>query len=315
MALVEPSWISTEPQNHAILETLVIFVNDASSQVSSYPANIQELANATIERLCTVGTKNPSIDHYRRESRVLFAILLNIVTKLNHAAVELDCLIKLVLSFREVPLPASVARDVDPQDLDSNMNEDLNNLRNVLSDFIDDAPLNPRLESRPYHYIPSQRPPWRRQQGEYLTGGEWESINAFIARLHVAAPDLAKLDLHGLYAMIEALEQQLTSNQLDDVLPAAAAWIIYAGSELRNNDFPYAYYPSDGGSKRFPWSKGELWTGRHAFNQKRWQFWMQRFKEIAEREDVSDTVRQAAWQAFEAGSRHDFLGIQMETSS
>ncbi len=34
--------------------------------------------------------------------------------------------------------------------------------------------------------------------------------NAFVARLHTAAPEIIRMDLRGLFAMIEALEQPLT---------------------------------------------------------------------------------------------------------
>lgn len=101
--------------------------------------------------------------------------------------------------------------------------------------------------------------------------------------------------------MIEALEQPLTPSQLDDVLPAAACWILYAGKELRNNDVDYPCPPDTGGTRRLPWSKGEPWDGPHAFSHARWEFWMERLREIAERSDVSETVRLAALNALEAG--------------
>ena len=132
-------------------------------------------------------------------------------------------------------------------------------------------------------------------------------MNAFIARLHAKTPDIIHLDLRGLFAMIEALEQELTAIQLEDVLPVAACWIIYAGEALRSNDIPYATYNSDGGTKRLPWSRGELWHGQLAFNQARWKSWMQRFKVIADREDVSETVRLAALSAYQVGSTHNCL--------
>ncbi|KAF2717874.1 hypothetical protein K431DRAFT_288121 [Polychaeton citri CBS 116435] len=183
------------------------------------------------------------------------------------------------------------------------MNGDLIKLIMVWSDLEQDAPLHPRLEDRPgYVNTRSERPPWRPEPGRWLTAGEWTNLNAFMARLHTAAPDLPKVDLRGLFAMIEALEQPLTPSQLEDVLPAAACWVVYAGEELRRNDTPYAHYDDDGGSKRLPWSKGQLWNGPHAFNQVRWQFWMQRFKDIAGRRDIDDTTRSAALQALEAGS-------------
>ena len=163
--------------------------------------------------------------------------------------------------------------------------------------------MHPRLEDRVnYAGRGIARSPWRLDPGKSLTGGEWANINAFLARLHTAAPDVARLDVRELFAMIEALEQPLTSSRLEDVLPAAAYWIIYAGNELRGNDIPYAFYNDDGGSRRLPYSRGELWNGLHAFNQARWEFWMQRFKDVTERTDVSHAVRRIALRALEAGA-------------
>ena len=299
MQFDEPSWISAEPGNHVVFDALVSFVDSASLD----PNNVQHLADSTIIKLRSAGTRDPSVGRYRLESRVLFAIVFAIVQQLDAAAAQQDYLIKLVLTFRDIPLPATVAEQIDPGELDGNMNQDLKKLINVLSNIEDDAPLHPRIEDRHnYHDHGLQRPPWRLEPRRCLTAGEWASVNAFVARLHNAAPDVRMLDLRGLFAMIEALEQPLTPSQLEDVLPAAVYWIIYAGSELRRNDVPYAYYPDNGGSRRLPWSKGPLWDGQHAFNQARWAFWMQRFKDIAERSDVSNRVRFAALQALEAGS-------------
>jgi hypothetical protein len=299
MQFNESSWISVEPRNHTVFETLLSFLDSASSG----PANVQHFAESTVVSLRSVGSSGPSVNQYRFESRVLFAILFTIITQLDPAAAQQDYLIILVTSLRDVPLPTSVVQEIDSRDLDSNMNEDLRKLITVLSDFERDAPLYPRLEERS-NYLTSlpERTPWQRPLGQCLTASEWASINAFVARLHHSAPDVLKLDLRGLFAMIEALELPLTSSQLEDVLPAAVCWIIYAGHELRTNNVPYAGYDDTGGSRRLPWSRGSLWNGPHAFNQARWEFWMQRFKDIAERSDVSDTVRLAAFHALEAGS-------------
>ena len=299
MQLNQPSWISLEPRNHIVFGELLSFLDCASAN----PTNVQHLANSTITTLLSTSTQNPSVDQYRFESRVLFGVLFTVVKQLDAAAAQQDHLMKLVLSLRNVPLPATVTQEIDPRDLDSDMKQDLRKLINILSEFEHDAPLHPRLDDRPdYPGKQHERPPWRQQPGRYLTGGEWTNVNAFIARLHTAAPDLPRLDLRGMFAMIEALEQPLTPSQLEDVLPAAVYWIIYAGNELQSNDVPYANYNDDGGCKRLPWSKGQLWNGQHAFNQARWDFWMQRFQGITERGDVSNTVRVAALNALEAGS-------------
>lgn len=267
------------------------------------PANAQSFADSTVATLCRTNSLGPSVDQYRFELWVLFAILFTAVKQFDVTAAQQDHLVKLVLTLRQVALPATVAQQIDPGALNSDMNEDLNKLINAFSDFERDAPRHPRLEDRPnYAGRGFPRSPWWLEPGQCLTAREWTNVNAFVARLHNAAPDIRKVDIRGLFAMIEALEQPLTSSQLEDVLPAAAYWIVYAGNELRGNDIPYAFYDNDGGSKRLPYSRGQLWNGQHAFNPARWEFWMQRFKDIAERTDVSDKVRLAALRALEAGS-------------
>lgn len=300
MQFNEPSWIASEPKNHMVFSELQSFINRTSSD----PTNVQNYADSTIFSLLSTSTHDPSVDQYRFESRVIFGILFTLVKQLNAAAVQQDHLVNLVTSLRQVQIPISAAQEIDPRALDSNMNEDLSKLINVWSSLERDAPLHPPLEDRPiFKDTPSEHPAWRQDPGHYLTAEEWANLNTFIARLHTAAPDVTKLDLRGLFALIEALEQRLTPQQLEDAVPAAACWIIYAGNELRNNNIPCAGYEDDSGCKRLPWSKGELWAGPHAFNQARWEFWMLRFKEIAEREDVTDTVKLAAWNALDEGSK------------
>lgn len=294
----EPPWVATDPGKHAIFAELRSFVDEASAE----PAESQTLARSTVEALCSLGAREPSNEDYRQESRVLFGVLCTMVKQLDAAAPQQDYMVTLVLSLRDVPVPATAMQGFDYPDEHKDMNRELLCLKNVWADFDQDAPLHPRLEDRSIYPRAREGSPWRLEQFRSLSGQEWTNLNAFVARLHVAAPDLWHWDLRGLYAMIEALEQPLSSSRLDDVLPAAASWIIYAGEQLKSNDVPYAYYPDDGGAKRYPWSKGELWHGPHAFNSARWEFWMQRFKEISGREDVSDEVRAAASAAFEAGS-------------
>ena len=66
------------------------------------------------------------------------------------------------------------------------------------------------------------------------------------------------LDLRGLFAMIEAPEKPLSPSQLEDVLPAAVAWVVYAGGHLKSNGVPYARYDIDDDRLRSAWSRGPL---------------------------------------------------------
>ncbi|GIZ48157.1 hypothetical protein CKM354_001123000 [Cercospora kikuchii] len=300
MPLNEPDWIASDPSNHFIFNRLVTFLDETAAS----PERIEELVvDASIE-LSSAGTQQPTVDQYRTESRYLFAILLVVVQQLDPDAVQQDHLIRLVLKLRDSPVPTSVTQTIDQHDLDSeDMNRNLDNFIHVWGAFEFDAPLHPRLHDRPKNIdFETDRPPWRQQRGQYLSATSWANLNAFMAKLHTAAPDVEQLDLWGLFAMIEALEQPLSPAELEDAAPPAAYWIIYAGEELKQNDFPYAYYDNGPGTNRLPWSKGVLWDGQHAFNPARWEFWLQRFKAIAERPENSEEVRDVARRAFDFGS-------------
>lgn len=299
----EPGWIGLEPRNHAVFEVLTSFVDKASA--GSF--RIEQLAAATATALQSIGTQDPTFEQYQMESRVFFAILLTLLQQIDADAAEQEYLIELVVLLSKLPLPASVLEEIDEEDwMKMEMNTDLSNFKNIWSGISHDAPLHPRLDDRDGyidHWPNVARPPWRQAQWRYMSARSWGNLNAFLARLHTAAPDSTHLDLHGLYAMIEALEEPRSPSQLEDVLPAAAYWIIYAGNALRNNNVPYAFYSVDEGFKRLPWGRGSLWNGQHPFSEERWEFWMQRFRTIAEREDIDQELKRIAWRAFEAGSR------------
>lgn len=88
--------------------------------------------------------------------------------------------------------------------------------------------------------------------------------SALMAKLH-AGTDLPTLDLRGSYALLDALERPYSPQELDDLLPAAAVWAIFAGKELKLNDVGYVQYNDDGGRRRLPWSVGPLWEGHKGF--------------------------------------------------
>lgn len=110
MQLNEPSWISDDPASHTIFDMLLSFLSTASTDLS----NKRHLVESTVTGLCSVGTQMPSVDVYRFESRVLFAIILTIVKQIAAAASEQDYLVKLVIALRCVPLPANVEDNIDP---------------------------------------------------------------------------------------------------------------------------------------------------------------------------------------------------------
>jgi hypothetical protein len=175
--------------------------------------------------------------------RYLWGVVLDLIKQL---APEDECqalLIEVLVSLMEGPPPAGAARiqyeAIWPQ---THLRKTLPDWRAVWSDFELEAPVFPRHEDRrgrvarwPDGVLPGA---WRAA----LSGLEWKNLNSFIARLHSAAPELKLLDLVGLRAMLEALEETQPTHVLDDVLPAAACWIIHAGGRLKGNKTPYAQW-------------------------------------------------------------------------
>ncbi|KAJ5970270.1 uncharacterized protein N7479_000188 [Penicillium vulpinum] len=80
--------------------------------------------------------------------------------------------------------------------------------------------------------------------------------------------------------------EQSSARNLEALIPAAAAWISILGAEIYqwNEEF-------DGALGR----GGPLWKGQHGFCKERWQFWKERFGELAVIEvEIGDEVRTAA---------------------
>ncbi|KAK6439737.1 hypothetical protein LTR95_004056 [Oleoguttula sp. CCFEE 5521] len=297
MELHEPEWITGDSRHHNAFETLVAYVHSTCTDAADW----SHLLDTTIATLLSLGTENPTAQEYKLDSHVLCVIVLTLAKQLDPATTAHDRLVELVLTIRNMPMPLTVVQTIDEYDRNNEVHLELTPFIGAYSDFERDAPLHPPLEDRPTTPIHPTRAPWRLLHSQCLRSSEWASVNAFVAKIHTAEPEIPKLDIRGLFAMIEALEESLTGPQLETILPAASVWIIYAGPALKANNVPYVCYPTE--SERMPWSRGELWKGRHAFSEERWQFWLQRFREIAEREDVSNAVRKAALEAVETGSR------------
>lgn len=121
-----------------------------------------------------------------------------------------------------------------------------------------------------------------------------------MARLHTAASDAHFLDTYGLYAMIDGLEDPRTPEQLEDVLPAVAAWFLYGGKMLFNNDIRYVDHGDDV-SKRYPSSRGQLWKGKVGFSHARWTFWTVCLRQI-KHSNVSDATKSIASSAIAAAA-------------
>lgn len=104
----------------------------------------------------------------------------------------------------------------------------------------------------------------------------------------------------GLYALIDGLEYNHDAGALDDVVPAAAVWIIFAGRKLKFNDVGYPPSGNDEGSGRLPWSAGPLWRGKKGFSNERWAFWNEKFRAVSLDHGVKKETEEWAKRAWEA---------------
>ena len=111
-----------------------------------------------------------------------------------------------------------------------------------------------------------------------------------------------------MFALIDALEWEHDAAALDDLVPAAAVWVVFAGKVLKFNSVGYTQYRHDGGTGRLPWSVGALWKGQKGFSIERWKFWRERFEAVRAVEGVSDFTREwadRAWTAMGAVEREN----------
>ena len=207
-------------------------------------------------------------------------------------------LIKLLLKIREQPSPPGQGR-VTYEELyvSSQFWKDLPQWRAIWAAYELQAPLIPPMRDRRSSNS-SGRAVLPESWCPPLSGSEWTSVNAFLARLHTASPGLRYSDLKGMWTILEALEREHTPSTLDDLVPSAACWILYAGRELKNNSEDYPQYDFDDESKRLPWSVGELYDGPKGFSDERWMFWKGRFNGMRRREDLREETRSYAERAW-----------------
>ena len=271
-------------------------VDGAYSLLTNYLHDSSGNANDTAQSLTALVEPYLTPLDQPQPVEYLWATLFWIVKQLPPNDPRQFSLAEIFLQIREIPLPAGEGRDAYEEDALDQFWTDLPFWRATWSDYEREAPLVPPMGMRPgaIEDAPSRaRLPWR---GTPLLGSEWTNLNAFLAKLH-SASDLPYLDLKGLYALLEALEERQARETVEDLLPAAACWILYAGEALWSNSVPYPHYRDIDGSKRLPWSVGELYHGPKCFSTERWSFWKMRFGVFEAREDLSDEVRTYAAQA------------------
>jgi hypothetical protein len=124
----------------------------------------------------------------------------------------------------------------------------------------------------------------------------WANVNAVVAGL--TARGLADFWIYCIWAMRSAMEDALSTKDLDVFVPAAAVWIFVLGRQLydRNKDLT----PEDPKTQGDPGRGGKLYTGPTAFCRERWEFWKQAFLNLSEKQCLKPTTREVAAQAAKA---------------
>lgn len=308
-----PGWARDTPEAEAVFNLLAQYLNQSSSSQASLPtasstsSQSSQHAATTAQKLndlfTTAATSSaaspPSTDPsnrfliWRSLLRYFFATVFHILAQSPPPSNAHQDLVILLLVIRSTPSPDDPPPEFYDTGGTANFWEDLPTWRSVWTDFERRAP----LPSRPDTFRSTRSPPpW---PGRDLSGVEWGNLNAFLAYLHVKETRLGFVDVRGLFAMIDALEDNHPAQTLDNLVPAAAWWILEAGRALKNNDTGYPTQGHEDGSRRLPWSRGDLWDGLSGFNEARWHFWRGRFAAITGRQDVLADTREIASQAAE----------------
>ncbi|CAG8199396.1 unnamed protein product [Penicillium nalgiovense] len=111
----------------------------------------------------------------------------------------------------------------------------------------------------------------------------------FTARLMATKEPVFAYSWFALITLRDALEtpvDQSSAGNLEALIPAAAAWISILGADI---------YQWNEGFDGALGKGGPLWKGQQGFCKERWQFWKERFGELATIEaETGDEVRTTA---------------------
>lgn len=291
-SLSAPNFAQDAAQSIAVADLLITFLS------SSGNASDTETAGTARAIVGHFDGSTSGFKEWRSYLRYFWANIFDLAIQIPHSDRRQDDLCSVLVAIRDLPPPANIPKEFQETSSDRFWT-DLPGWRSVWVDFEKDAPLRPPLEQRPPYSDmgpPTNKPPWRR---DALTGDEWANLNAFLARLHQAVPDLQYMDLRGIFAILEALEQPGDAAALNDLVPAAACWMLYAGAAVRSNATQYAQYADDDPAKRMPWSRGDLFHGQPGFSEERWAFWQSRCEDIKGRHDLRSSTKDIAGKAYE----------------
>lgn len=130
----------------------------------------------------------------------------------------------------------------------------------------------------------------------------WASLNFFLA--NVTQAGIQDFVLYfAVWALRAALEDEISAetepHKFDARVPAAAAWVVYAGKDLYRREVDLT--PTGNGGS--PGRGGPLWSGKAELSKARWAFWKERFGAVKDAEGVQEATKLAAKEAVEAMER------------
>ena len=119
----------------------------------------------------------------------------------------------------------------------------------------------------------------------------WASLNAFTAR--ITAASVSNFEIYAIWILKHVLEQERKDEEVDNNLPAATMWIIYAGRIVYHNaakdwtDSPETHPAHIRYLRRF----------NEPFSMERWGFWKERFEFFRHHEALKQSTRESAGEA------------------
>ena len=119
----------------------------------------------------------------------------------------------------------------------------------------------------------------------------WASLNAFTARLTVAS--VSNFETYAIWILRHTLEEERIDAEVDDNLPAATMWIIYAGQMVYHN----AAKDYTDSTETHPSYIRYLRKFTKPFSMERWSFWKERFEFFQNHEVLKQITRDSAGEA------------------
>ncbi|KAH5305038.1 hypothetical protein HBI23_183420 [Parastagonospora nodorum] len=133
----------------------------------------------------------------------------------------------------------------------------------------------------------------------------WSNLNFFLALL--VREKLADNFVFAIWAMRQALEtphqddeDSTAVQKYETYVPAAAVWVFGAHHALFEKQEDLTPKDKKHGN---PGRGGELWKGKAEFSHARWNFWKDRFAEIATMDGLSEDTKVVAKDAVESMER------------